>query len=289
MSNPLPGSAEWLRYMTASKVSAVMGTSPFESRFSLWHRMHGDIGPQPQSDEMTYGSVMESAILAWFAAERFPEGGTRLRETWITHPDSPLFACSPDGLAFEESATVPIEVKTGRQSWEWGPSESDGPIPPGYYDQVQWQMYVMSAPYAYVAADVMMSLRWYRIERDDERIRQIVDACTAFMDSITAGDAPPIDGSTHTYLAIRELHPDIDGSTIELDPILARQWLVSKTDLKAATVTEQALRSQLLDYMGVAQHGTFAGQTIASRQARGTGTPYLVAAKNLPTLEGLAA
>ena len=33
-----PGSDEWRKYMTASKIAAVMGHSPYESRFSLWHR-----------------------------------------------------------------------------------------------------------------------------------------------------------------------------------------------------------------------------------------------------------
>ena len=36
-----PGSPDWQTRMTASKVAAVLGLSPWESRFSLWHRMSG--------------------------------------------------------------------------------------------------------------------------------------------------------------------------------------------------------------------------------------------------------
>jgi len=36
-----PGSAGWYQFMTASKVAAAMGLSPYESPFSLWHRMAG--------------------------------------------------------------------------------------------------------------------------------------------------------------------------------------------------------------------------------------------------------
>ena len=44
-----PGSEEWLAAradgLGGSEVAAVLGLSPFESRFSLWHRKAGRVGP----------------------------------------------------------------------------------------------------------------------------------------------------------------------------------------------------------------------------------------------------
>lgn len=44
---PAPGTPAWRRYLTASKISAVMRTSPWQTRFQLWHEMAGNIEPSP--------------------------------------------------------------------------------------------------------------------------------------------------------------------------------------------------------------------------------------------------
>lgn len=44
---PAPGTPAWRRYLTASKISAVMRTSPWQTRFQLWHEMAGNIQPDP--------------------------------------------------------------------------------------------------------------------------------------------------------------------------------------------------------------------------------------------------
>ena len=38
---PTPGSDEWLRRVTASKVPAILGVSRFKSQYTLWHEMAG--------------------------------------------------------------------------------------------------------------------------------------------------------------------------------------------------------------------------------------------------------
>lgn len=287
---PIPGSAEWLRHMTASKVSAVMGTSPYESAFSLWHRMAGQVPGEVENDEMRYGLIIEPALIAWFAATHPDLTLDPSQPFWLTSDRFPWAAATPDSIVVEpDGRRVPLEVKTGRDSWEWAESDTTWvpgeplPIPPGYFDQVQWQMLVMSAPHAYVAADVMMSLRWYRIDRDVARQDLILAACQEFMDSLAAHQAPPIDGSTFTYRAIRELHPDIDDVDVEIDAGLVARWLNAKTSVDIATTEEQAARSLILDALGTGRRATWRGQPLLTRQARGAGLPYAVAARHLPT------
>ncbi len=290
---PVPGSAEWLRYMTASKISAVMDTSPFESRFSLWHRMHGDIPAEEQNDQETYGLVIEPALVDWFARTMAAAGLflDPAHEKWVVHPVIEWAAATPDAVVVDGDQRVPLEVKTGRDAWEWAETETvwvpGDPlaVPAGYHDQVQWQMYVMRADHAYVVADVMMSLRWYRIQADSDRQQQIVDEAAAFMASLAADQAPPIDGSTFTYMAIRQLHPDIDDVRHEVDDEQARAWVIAKAALEKATAAEQEHKNRIVDAMGTARRATWGEHTLLTRQARGTGTPYAVAARHLPTIE----
>lgn len=282
-----PGSPEWLRYMTASKIAAVVGTSPYDSRFSLWHLMAGNVPPKEQNAVMTYGHYLEPALLRWFG-DQHPElavfpGEWVERDGWA--------GVTPDGLAVRSDprADVPeralIEAKTGRLSWEW-----DDGVPPGYVDQVQWAMWVTGESRCYVVADVAMEFREYLIERDDDRIAYLVAEGRAFMDSLAAGEAPPLDGSLHTYVAIRTLHPDISPEDAEIPAVMAWAWLTARETLAAATEGEQEAKNAIADFMGDARRATWDGHVLFTRQARKDGTPYLVAGRNLPTtLEGTAA
>ena len=42
-----PGSASWLRQVTASKVAAILGVSPWHSPLSMWRLMKGLDEPEP--------------------------------------------------------------------------------------------------------------------------------------------------------------------------------------------------------------------------------------------------
>ena len=278
MSGPLPGSPEWLRFMTASKISAVVGTSPYESRFSLWHRMHGDIGPQGVNPQMTVGNVLEPALIAWFAAQH-PETEV-LPGAWVVHESVEWAAATPDGFAGDDL----LEVKTARDAWEW----SDESVPAGYRDQCQWQMWVTGARVVHVAALVAMELVERTVAYDAERVEFLAAAAEQFMASLAANQAPDIDGSTFTYQAIREMHPEIDDVEVEIPDDLAREWLEARHWATTQADQEAALRNQIADLMGTARRATWQGRPIFNRQARGNGTPYLVVARNLPPI-GVAA
>jgi hypothetical protein len=84
-----------------------------------------------------------------------------------------------------------------------------------------------------------------------------------------------------TYEAVRQLHPEIDDEEVEIDGgfhLLAAQ--------EAHDATAQALnkaKSEVLGLMGRAKYAYVEHEgerfRVASRQARGTGTPYLVISK----------
>src|SRR5205823_13949319 len=63
-----PGSPEWhaarARGLGGSEIAAVLGLSPWESKFSLWHRKMGLASPVVETDEMYWGKLHEPTILA---------------------------------------------------------------------------------------------------------------------------------------------------------------------------------------------------------------------------------
>lgn len=285
-----PGSADWLRTMSASKVAAALGLSPFESPFSLWHRMAGNIGDVDETDEMRRGHYLEPAIAQWWQDQNpgwacYPTG------TW-QRADRPWQTASPDRTIYPEmvdpdlwdAPTALLECKTSADDHEWGEPGTDE-IPVYYRVQAIWQMDTTGIHTCHVAClTSYLEFRAYVIEYDPDEAAQIVAKAAAFMDTLETGQAPQIDSSTHTYQALRQLHPDIEPVEIELTNETAHRYLIARDHLKRATDLEQHARSLVADEMGNAQKATWDGHTIARRQARKDGTPYVVVGRNLPAL-----
>ena len=81
---PLPGTPEWVRLVTASKVAAIVGASPWESPRSLWHKMRGDLTDNtPPTDAMQRGHLLEPAVITWWQ-HRHPDADTLTLQPW--HP-----------------------------------------------------------------------------------------------------------------------------------------------------------------------------------------------------------
>lgn len=273
-----PGSPEWLRFITASKVAAIVGTSPYESRFSLWHRMAGNLPPQEQNDDMARGHYLEPAIRQWYA-DQHPEYVVS-GPMWLTHPGHPWAGATLDGLVdIGSGISCPLEVKTARNAWEW----ADG-VPPGYRDQCQWQAFILGAPRVHVAALVDMEFIERVVERDDDRIDYLFRECSAFRDSLRTGTPPPLDDSMHTYQAIRTLHPDIDPEAVDVTTRAAVDFIAARRELTTAEARWNLARSEMADLMGSAQRATHDGQTVALRKARNGGTPWVEAPRTLPEI-----
>jgi len=281
-----PGSEEWLRRMSASKIAAVLGLSTYESRFSLWHRMAGLTEPEPDDDLKRRGHYLEPAIAAWFA-DQHPDWQVDTTGTWV-HPERDWTAASPDRLITTETGEVRLlECKSAAEPSEWGEPGTDQ-IPAGYRAQVQWQMDVLGVRVCHVAVlTAYLSFAEYVVTYDPDDATFMRTRAAEFMASLPGGKAPrrpDIDGHSATYQAVRELHPDIDGGDYDVPAPLAERYCAARHALKAAETNEREARAELADAMGTAKRAVFDGDVIATRAAKQGGTPYLTAAKRLPDL-----
>lgn len=276
-----PGSDEWLRTMSASKVAAVVGLSPWTSRFALWHEMAGTIG-RDSTDAMSRGHYLEPAVAAWFA-DRHPTWTVVTTGTW-THHEHPWATATPDRLVLvPRSGARLLEVKTASHADEWGADGSDE-IPAGYRCQVVWSMHVTGARIGHVAALLpFLDLREYVIEYDADEARFLEQECASFMHDLAHGVAPELDGSDSTYQAVRQLHPDIDDVEVELPLDVAADLAAWKHEADHATAGFARAKSAVLAAMGTARKASCNGWPIATRAAKNGGTPYLSLARTLPT------
>lgn len=283
-----PGSPEWLRHMSASKVAAVLGLSPYDSRFSLWHRMAGSLDLEPENDEMRRGLFLEPGIKAWFYASH-PELMALDGGCW-RHPEHERLTASPDGrsLNLGEDELTGLEVKTAADADEWGEPGTDQ-IPAGYRAQVVFQMDVIGYRRTHVAVLMpFLDLREYVVDYDPDEAAFIRMEALAFLDSLPDGtnpSRPDIDAHTATYEAVRRLHPDITPADVDVPLDLARRYCQAIAGVKAAKDEETQAKALLLDVLGDSRRALYVGQPIATRQPNGKHAPKLVPARSLPIFE----
>jgi len=278
-----PGSAEWnaarANGIGGSEVAPILGLSPFESRFSLWHRKAGYVGPVQESPEMEWGKRLEPVILAKYRDEH-PELDYRTLNGTFANDERPWQIANPDLLTAERV----VEVKFSMFGDGWGEPGTDE-IPVYYRTQVLWYLDCLS----YERADVAVLVggcdyREYHVLYDQAEAEELRAATVEFLDTIAAGVLPDIDAHSATYQVIREMHPLIDEADVELDNDVAHAYLAARLAVHDAEAQEQLAKSLIADAMGNAKRALWDGQTIATRRARGEGTPYVQAERNLHDL-----
>lgn len=274
-----PGSSLWhearAEGLGGSEIGTIMGLNPYESAYSLHLKKTGQI-PTPEFDSFAVwrGSAYEAPLLDYFQ-RLHPELELFTTGTY-EHPTIPYLHANPDALARNKNTGewFIVEVKTARSYWDNG-------IPPHYEAQVLHYMTILGIKNAYVIGDVGST--WYEAQMtyDEFRAATQVDRATEFWWGVVNGIQPDWDGSTATYEAVRQLHPEIDDTEVEID---GGFYLFAAQEAYARA--EEALnkaKSQVLGLMGRAKYSYVEHEgeriRVASRQARGNGTPYLVISK----------
>jgi putative phage-type endonuclease len=261
--------AERRKGIGASEISAVLGISPWESPFSLYHRkVHGwDLD---LSAEMEWGTRLEPAVIDKFA-DTHPE--FRVVNDGLVVGDPEWMLATPDRMLYMADDTdvtrYPVgllEVKTAHRADGWGDTGTDD-IPVYYRAQVQWQMAVTGLHWAYVAVLIGGSdYREYLIARDDKDIRVMVEAGRRFMARVAAGDAPPLDDHTATLTVVKQLHPDLDDAEVTVSDRIAAGYARACDMARKATAVKRRYEIALRAEMGRAKKATTdAGTFVASR------------------------
>jgi putative phage-type endonuclease len=274
--------AEWLaarrQGVTASEIAVVMGLSPYDSPFALYHRKRGDLPETEDTDAMERGRILEPYIADRFA-KLHPEftvmGDGR---TLYAHPDRPWQLATPDRLACErEWGDLPypvavLETKTDAGGDDqWGDDGSDQ-IPVHYRCQVLWQMDVLGVTAAYVACLAMRSwkLRVYELTMDgpaEADLKIMRDTAECFLDDVRDGRAPDVDWRPQTAAALKHLHPSLEDREAIISVRTAISYRAACRRYKEAERRKNEMTNRLRAEMGTARTAvTRRGEQVAARQ-----------------------
>ncbi|ORI13464.1 YqaJ viral recombinase family protein [Rhodococcus sp. 1168] len=290
-----PGSPEWTRTITASKIPSILGISRWNSQYALWHQMAGNTVEHisaAKQENFDYGHAAEIAAAEFW---KFRNKGWRLSrgEVQFKRDDLPYpNAATIDRRGSRGSKRRIVEVKTARSLEEWG-DDGSGNAPADYVAQVIWQQFITGW---HVPADLILwpqygMPRIYTIDYNARIAEHIESKAQAWHLSLVDGVEPALDNTIATYECVKALHPDIDGSSVEVDPELAHRFIGWHQEQKDTNKTVTGLKSKLLDAMGNAQYATCNGEKIADRRPGRGGSVSLYANTKLDlgTIKGMTA
>ncbi len=281
-----PGTPQWhaarANGIGGSEIAAVLGLSPYESRFSLWHRKKGLISPAEENPVMYWGTALEPVICAEFA-KRHPE--------WIPH-DAPTYAAAgrpwqianPDRLLYtpgndSDEPDELLEAKTARDDAGWGEEGTDE-IPVYYRAQCLWYLDVLGLQRCHVPVLIGGSdYREYVVEYDPADALMQRQAGADFMRSLADDVRPDIDGHTATYQAVREIPEGLDPVDVEIPTALRDRFHAAQDAFWAAEDELTACKSELLDHIGTGQRAVCERERIATRTVRDGRTYSLMPAR----------
>lgn len=264
---PTSTEAEWLearrKGITASEIATVMGLSPWDSPYALYHRKLGILPAQADAAPLERGRDLEPIIVRKFA-EMHPEMlVTGTGRDLYAHSIRPWQLATPDRLININRVTPAqwllgtegslLEAKSDAGSDEWGEPGTDE-IPVQYRAQAIWQADVMRVRRVRVAClrVKQWDVREYVVEMDDaarEDLELMLSAARDFLDMIDCRETPDVDYRPATAKALRDLYPGQDGGDVRVRASLAISYAAAVRRFKAAERRKDEMTNAVLEVL----------------------------------------
>lgn len=282
ISTAASGTPEWHAARASgiggSEVAAIIGASPWQSAYSLWHAKRNgwitDAGPEAE-----WGKYLEPALLAWYRDHHIDLSACE----WLTASPGTYAKgwrhANPDGLvvgALLERLRI-VECKKASSDDDWGTPGSDE-VPPYYRCQAEWYMDVIGCDTTdFIVTNFGRAPVVYTVKRDPEAARVLRARAAAFWRSLRYDTPPDLDAHGQTYATVRRLHPDIDPVEVEVDEVLAWDFRDAANGYRHHLDDWNLERARMARAMGSAKWATSGGKRIAMRRTpREGGTPYVI-------------
>lgn len=267
-----------MKSVSASEIAAVLGLSPYQSRFDLWWAKRNGEHGKDDNAQMRRGRRVEPLVV-----EDFLETHTEfhvqhvglvanvLRGWQVATPDGLVVETGPERMRrwkeygdYDTSPIAVLEAKTSARADGWGEPGTDD-IPVHYRAQVQWQMDVCGLEVAYVAAWIGYDYKEYVVSYDAEDAEFMRGEARAFLQSLEDGVPPEVDGHVATTARLKGLHPTVVEGRVEVPDVIVRQYRAAQR-LEAAAKARKALaENRLRSLMGDNKEATVDGRKVASR------------------------
>ncbi len=266
---------EWLQIRStgigSSDAAAAIGLSSYKCSLSLWLEKTGRQQPEDLSNKeaVVWGTVMEP-VLAKMYAERTGRKVRRVNAV-LQHPEHPFMLANLDREVITESGTGILEIKTAgfysAQQWEDG-------VPVAYQCQVLHQLAVTGHVWADVAVLIAgQEFRIYRIERDDDKIADLIQREAQFWSWVTNNQQPDPDGSYDAQQALLSLFPTDNGQTLDFSESgpfndLFAELLILRHRKEEIEQQESTLKHRIQAALGSATAAIFQQGKVTWRKAK---------------------
>jgi len=272
----------WLAARTqsigASESAALFGLAPDnrESEYSLWAKKSGLVEPENIDEEwLFWGAVLEAPIAQRYAFRTGYQVWTP-PSPWcvVTHPKLPFLTATVDRWVIEalgRNGRGCCEIKNvGVFNHDWKGDERETALPLYVQSQVQHQLVCTGFLWADVPALIGGNhLEIFHVERNPEFISELESRAEEFWRRVQTKDPPPIDDTGATTKALKRMHPDDDGSTVELCPE-ALDWVGIRETFKQvcrdAEAKVEESENRLRAALGKATFGTLPDGRIVSNK-----------------------
>ena len=263
----------------SSDAAVAIGLSPYKCPLSLWLEKTARKAPEDisQKEAVLWGVELEP-VLAQVYTKRTGYKVRRVNAV-LQHPEHTFMLANldrevvghPDGPGI-------LEIKTA--SYHSAPQWEEG-VPVAYQCQVLHQLAVTGHAWAEVAVLIGgQDFRIYRIERDEEKIGDLIRREAHFWQQVRQDWQPEPDGSSDAAAALGWLFPRDDGQTVDLSDSpefnqLFGQLLQLREQKEVVEQQESLIKQRLQATLGEATAGLFANGKITRKRSKDRLAPDL--------------
>ena len=259
----------------ASDIGCLLGVPEimrFVSPWSLWASIVDDIHDESQNHIGDMGHRLEPVIAGLFRDKAEYEGELYdPGDFTIAHSDVLSIAqCTVDRVLLPTDPVAPHEPSTWlgivelKAAWWAQAKKLIEDVPLAWQLQVNWQMHCTGVDHGYFAVLCDgLEFKWYKVERHERIIKQMVNKAEAFWDQyVLPRKPPPTDYTEATTQAIKSYYREAKDTVVAL-PSDAEQWHRDLESLKAKKEETDrhisAIKNKLRAAIGENSFGLIAG------------------------------
>ena len=253
-------------YIGGSDAAAILGVSPWQTRYQLWAKKIGLIAEQvnPEKEKIfARGKRLEPVILQMFEDESGLKVDHRNRR--FSDSEYPFLAAEIDGETGNENIDAKSALPFARQLW--GEPGSDE-IPIYYTAQFMHGLMVTGRDVCHVAAMIGLDdFRIFKIQRDDELITFMRQKEIEFWGMVQNQTPPEIETAEDALLA----WPHSQGVAVAVNNEIAAQVAnlkAVKAAIKDLESRVEALKDFILPHFGAAERMEHQGRLLATWKAQ---------------------
>ena len=249
---------EWLdirkKFIGGSDAAAVVGMSPYKSRYALWAEKTGKVPGFDGNLTTRVGAYLEQLVADLFEEETGKK--VRKKNSTLVNDLYPFACANVDRVIVGEKAL--LEIKTTNSLPLMKKLRNSEEFPEAYYCQVVHYLAVTGLEKAYLAVLInCRELKVYELERDQAEIDALMGAEEAFWKLVEGDISPSVDGSESTSDTITTLYPNSNDDTVDLFAYnsLLDQYCDLSSQIKALTELKDEVANRVKEFMKEAGKG----------------------------------